>query len=702
MKVIQQKGQLHQRMVTIVMNGLPRAGKTTTKERLLGRILQLLEISPSTGVVEPSLKVTISELPRSSGMVSGSQWSVLSLDDESLNLVSAILQAAGDLKSKSQLASVLDHITRAFKGRPTNPSSSGASNHPPLSLSTNPQLEASEATAANVSVTLPDQLFDELLPKSWDKLHASLEDATTVHFIDTGGQPEFQEILPALLSGHSISMLLFKLHEKLKLRYQVEYVSQDGTKSQPYTASCTVEDVLFQSLATVACYGSDTTDPTLCGSVALLVGTHKDRATKDDIQAAERSLKEKVESAEYFDKNMVHYPFPSTLIFPLDNTQDEDVQTLRRVLEDIIHQRFPRQSLPAPWLLFEIALRKAGVKILTMKDCQKIAKCYGITSKKELKKALRFLHQMCMVRYYPDVKEVKNLIICDLQILFDAITNIIVYTFTFEQVNQAGTQKFKNTGKFSLQEFQRLATSKCSNDLLPPEKLVKLLEYLHILVPVHEAGCDEYFMPCVLQVEDLGDTKFHSLPYPPLIISFECGYSPVGVFSALIVYLLQQSQQKSSALKWKIPHGATLYRNKVDLRVGHDLDKVTMVARPTYFEVQYDCLASKLHPPVHTVCSDIREDILKGLTVVIRSRNYTCKTTPLISFYCPRPQCTPTPHIAICEGKNPSVMECSSSKEPIGLLPSHFIWFGKVSFLNIHHFCKYAFSATLVDYRITL
>ena len=253
-------------MVTIVMNGLPRAGKTTTKERLLGRIQQLLEMSPSTGVVEPSLKVTMSELPRSSGMVSGSQWTVLSLNDESLNLVSAILQAAGDLKSQSRLASVISDITRAFKGKPTNPnsrlSSSGASNHPPLPPSTSTQLEASKATAANVGVTRPDQLLDEVLTKQWDKLHASLEDATVVHFIDTGGQPEFQEILPALLSGHSISILLFKLHEKLKQRYQVEYVSRDGTKSEPYTASCTVEDVLFQSLATVACYGSETTDPT--------------------------------------------------------------------------------------------------------------------------------------------------------------------------------------------------------------------------------------------------------------------------------------------------------------------------------------------------------------------------------------------------------------------------------------------------------
>ena len=97
------------------------------------------------------------------------------------------------------------------------------------------------------------------------------------------GQPEFQEILPALLSGHSISMLLFKLHEELKQRYQVEYVS---TRSEPYMTTSTVE-VLFQSLATIACYGSCTTntDPTHPSSVALLVDTHKDLAALKQLRS---------------------------------------------------------------------------------------------------------------------------------------------------------------------------------------------------------------------------------------------------------------------------------------------------------------------------------------------------------------------------------------------------------------------------------
>ena len=516
MRVIQSKGQLHQRMVTIVMNGLPRAGKTTTKKRLVGHILHLKEVSPSTGVVEPTLKVTITEiteLSRSSAMLSGSQWILLSLEEESLSFVNAILQEARNFESRSRLASVITDITRLFTRTSTDPialpSSSGASKQPPPSQSTNPQQAASKATAADMSqfsVSRPDQLLSELLAKPWEKLHTSLEDATTIHFIDTGGQPEFQEILPALLSGHSISMLLFKLHEKLKQRYQVEYVSRDGTTSEPYMATYTVEEVIFQSLATVACYGSDMTkaDPIHSGSVALLVGTHKDLASEDDIQAAEESLKEKIENAQYFEKSIVHYPFPGKLIFPIDNNKAADVQHLRKILEDIIYKRFPRQSLPSPWLLFEIALRKAGVKILTMKECQKIAKCYGITSKEELEKALQFLHCMGMDRYYPEVEEVRNLIICDLQILFDAITDLIVHTFTFKKAGQANKQRFQKTGRFSLQEFQQLATQKSSNDLLPPEKLVKLLEYLHILVSIPEA--DEYFMPCVLRTEDLDDT----------------------------------------------------------------------------------------------------------------------------------------------------------------------------------------------------
>ena len=153
----------------------------------------------------------------------------------------------------------------------------------------------------NLYVSPPDELFDKVLTEHWNKLHTSLEDATIIHFIDTGGQPEFQEILPALLSGSCISMLLFKLHEELKQRYQVEYVSRDGTKSESYMTSYTSRMFYSRVFQQWPAYRSETAkpDPTHSGSAALVVGTHSDLATEYKLIAAENSLKKKVENAQY-------------------------------------------------------------------------------------------------------------------------------------------------------------------------------------------------------------------------------------------------------------------------------------------------------------------------------------------------------------------------------------------------------------------
>ena len=80
--------------------------------------------------------------------------------------------------------------------------------------------------------------------------------------------------------------------------------------------------------------------------------------------------------------------------------------------------------------------------------------------------------------------------------------------------------------------------------------------------------------------------------------------SPHGV-------LLQYSQEENSTFKWKIPHGATVHRNKVSFLVGLDLHKVIIIARPTYFEVQYECSVSQLHTPVHMVCIYIHKNHLE-------------------------------------------------------------------------------------------
>ena len=690
-QVIEKRGPIRQSIANIIFVGPPGAGKTTTKMRILNLVpARIRGLVPSTGVVEVPLKVTITKLPRSSAAIaSGVQWTLLTLDDQVLRLVEMLMIAAENLhlqphqKSKSKVAAAMGQLFRK------QPSIQGAKSGRQEAAAQGGQIDYHSSKY----LKKPEQILEESLNRHWGILHRSLEGSTTVHLTDTGGQPEFHEILPALISGPVITLLVFKVNENLREKCPVRYISADGRMMEEYDTSYTTEDVIFQSLAATACYGSQASSPNSSSSsqsVALFVGTHKDKASHDDITTADELLREKIENTKHFDSNMIQYPNPGQVVLPIDNTQENgmDIQHLRAVLSDIIEKKFPPVEIPAPQLLFETSLRKSGVRILEMKYCRKVAKRCGIR-KEELNDTLLYLHRSGMIRYYPEVKEMKELVICDQQLIVDSINNLIARTFTFRKVGEAGCRRFKKTGMFSVEEFQeihkRSATLKETSDLLPAEKLLKLLEYLHILVPIAAlAGSQQnYFMPCILPTDELecptaSDLQAHC---PPLLVTFECGYCPVGIFSALAVYLISQSNDPCCTLKWSLMERVDVYRNKIRFLVGQDVDKVTMVAHPTHFEVWFYRPEGHQRLPTYEACSSIRTAILEGLNTVIKSRSYSCKTTPHLAFNCPGEDCPTSPHIAICEGDNPTMMRCKASG-PVSMLAPHFVWFGQVLILK--------------------
>ena len=75
---------------------------------------------------------------------------------------------------------------------------------------------------------------------------------TLIYLIDSGGQPQFQELLPILVSGPSIFLLTFSLADPLDAVYKVHFTDKDG-KREDYPTNMTVRDVLTQSLASIRC-----------------------------------------------------------------------------------------------------------------------------------------------------------------------------------------------------------------------------------------------------------------------------------------------------------------------------------------------------------------------------------------------------------------------------------------------------------------
>ena len=105
--------------------------------------------------------------------------------------------------------------------------------------------------------------FVEKIPVTKRKIYEQISQQTTkdshamLHIIDTGGQPEFYEMLPALITGPAINLLVFDLTIDLTSRYKITYQSSSGD-SKPYQKSLTHEEAIFRSLASIACLGENT------------------------------------------------------------------------------------------------------------------------------------------------------------------------------------------------------------------------------------------------------------------------------------------------------------------------------------------------------------------------------------------------------------------------------------------------------------
>ena len=148
-----------------------------------------------------------------------------------------------------------------------------------------------------------------------------------LQIIDTGGQPEFHEMLPALITGPAVNLLVFKLTEDLQGRYPITYHSSDGN-SEPYLTSITHEEVIFHSLSSIACLRYNTVGwkfdhdevPLKDDSepAAYLIATHRDCVDDDKVDTVNDHLKYRIQSSvELFTENLIQFAAPDKPIFLL-------------------------------------------------------------------------------------------------------------------------------------------------------------------------------------------------------------------------------------------------------------------------------------------------------------------------------------------------------------------------------------------------
>ena len=702
---ITETGTLDHTLVHGVFVGPPRSGKDSIMKRLLGQPAS--KISPSTGAVETAIHVKVEESCTYAATIGKSNWTRLEYDEEALHLMkttsnssSAPCPTEGEESTDTRIADPPSAVKESTSDDFDNPHNKTVHlqiestseiqsdiNSQPIAFQDETSIQILnkfEQVHQKSKHRTPIEIFKEaIMKKGLEGLRKLLTNSWSLYLTNTGGQMEFQELLPLLVSGPSMFFITFQLHKDLNECFQVEYELSSGKSSKCYQSSLSILDSILQTLSTIAAMGTFVYKGLQKKCVPLkpkvfLIGTHKDLLDKTSaatiIDRIDAQLQTVIKSTSHYREGIIQFASESQMIFTVSNldSSDSDFQAIRSAVERIVKKGDYKMKSPAHWMIYSLVVRQLQNRVESYDECFAIAKECGIKDENEFNEALHFIHtKMGLVRYFPHEK-LKDIVIVDPQILFEKVTELIVETFTFENLpNHSKLEAFKHMGIFDLSDFTNISSR--TGQKLTPTLFATMLEYLRIAARFQQGGETKYFLPCVL-THAQEKKNVSSSTIPQLIATFQCGYCPKGLFGTLIIFLINNEMQ--SDIEWEL-NTENIYRDEVCFRVG-PYDTVTIRFTPTHLQIS--CAESNPELPridctQEDICQEVRESVEKGIKTVTSAINYI-NAQHSFTFYCTSDVCSEDPHpskLKEFKGKLCSLM-CDKLKQCFRLPSGYEKW----------------------------
>ena len=434
----------------------------------------------------------------------------------------------------------------------------------------------------------PTELEQELIPYiAKTKDAAPLGDIDWVYFIDSGGQPEFLQLLPAFIHHTHLNIFVLRLCDKLSDHPTVEYYDERSTCLSS-TASLMTNKEILQCCAQATQTADQDGDSRL-----LIVGTHRDQ----EDQCKEETREEKNEQLlELLTSTMKEHVMPFTadgsqLIFPLNtkNPSEVDREITSGLLKTIasIKESMATRDIPLKWLVFyqemQSLSKKSKVDFLTLQQCLQVARRLHMVD--DTTAALQFFSELSVILYYSSV--LPNVIFTNPQVLLDTISEIIkCVAFDRTQPHSSMLVRASNEGIITeeLLEHVKLKSSIIYKEgVIEPKNVMDLM--VHLKVASKCENGNEYFMPALLKsldvqgIQEMLSSSSDSIA--PMALHYKRGWFKCGSFAFLITSLLSSKQ-------WTLATegGKLLCVHSNCITMSYEIDcMVTLVDNVSHIEV---------------------------------------------------------------------------------------------------------------------
>ena len=642
-----QHGEIHYNVVKWLLVGPPGVGKTTTKLRLVGDIDTLKKERSSTGL-EPPLELTYIDgktatlIATDESSDSVPAWSGLGIEKLVLLLLHCI-----DSEVEHTATETVDNAFYSPNSEHT-PSSSLPSSHDGSTQQVEVISTQRKTYAREISYDESDSFVENVLKNMAELskvLSKELDKSTTVHIIDTGGQPEFHDILPLLLKGPAFYLIFFSLAESLDQPYTIK-CTYSGLDGEAYISGHSIKDVICQLLTSVTYFLAAKEDRCDVKPQAFLFATHLDLAP-DKVKEVDEELRQ----AFNFQRTSPLYSVLvdakkafGSLFVQINNEDGNEIEAVKAFLTEAVKKACKPVLVPTLWLLFHYILRQQYEKdkVCTYDDSVELALKCGI-SQKDVGDVLNYINRkLGTILYFDDIPALSHLVICNPEVVYHCISTLIFkfYTeFRGDDIRYNGmvpAEVFTDILEEALKEMS-------VSELLGVDCITELLEHFKIVVQMKQSN--DYFMPCLLQSLPASHQPSESeIDAYPLIVCFplpkleqkgrhECKFIPVGLATALVVELQSLPPTTFQGLHveqpWEfsqVPH----YKNRYQFEVYHK-NTAVLVVRSKHFELHL-IDTDKDEKRKHLIRSRLKSDIESAIIKVCNLLRYTL--TPQFYFFC--------------------------------------------------------------------
>ena len=532
-----------------------------------------------------------------------------------------------------------------------------------------------------------------------------------LHIIDTGGQPEFMEVMPSLIHNSNLTALVLNLAQSLDACPEIAIYFDGNACKRPLPSMLTNRRIAHQVACTMMAKRSSGGKR----SKLIVVGTHRDCVKGElstTLAAVNKALKEILLPS--LEDELIVYRSQEEIVFPVNSIHpdDDDNVAFASIRSRISEAGADEESdTPMSFFIFEQDVmqfaKQEGRRVLSRDECMQIGGKLKM-SQEVVQAALIYFHHRNIFIYFRHI--LPETVFTNPQVPLDLYKEIVVFSYKAQSGDISGLpakySALLKKGMISEEMLHHKSLEKCFiHGIYEPEHAIELFRHLYTIAPLSEEESSansqqplpahpsevkqkpsrlgkegEYLMMCLLAPlpeENIKEVLSTPSKVATLLVHFSNGCIPNGCFSSTIACAI-------SEYNWTIVYSdisrskpECVTHNAVTLRPHKQPGKVSLVNSTHSLQIHVDTTNIK-EKHLNALCTKVQVTVFSILKKVFEKMHFTeIEVEP--AFLC---SCKPTSesHAATICPEPPvtskSVLVCSRTDTVIGDLEwRQRIWF---------------------------